>query len=234
MNVGEMLKRVRAMLLESALDCFYSPETLVGFLNEACRKHRADVVEADHDGEWLGEETTANYTASARWVALTTWSALGTPLKIHSVIRPGASTDLDAVVPYASPRGENLRAARFNDEFFYVLLGSKIGLRPLPTMATSLRILYTPPILPMVHTGNIGTPPVLWDVYEPPWLPDHYELLCAYAAVQAAISEDKPIGDLARRHSQLEEKLYNFVGAARQGTAPAHVKVTSRSRYLYG
>jgi hypothetical protein len=221
LTVEEMLLLLEADLDEQ-LSAFYGGTNQGGraatsrWLREAYSNLYGKVVDADKSGEWLGAQTTANYTGGATSMPLTTWSATGLPLRIYDL---RAGSERIPLVPILDWEDMALRLGSdylSATSYLATIYGGALRLSPVPTAALSLTLRYAPPATKLYYepvAGAIPAPPGAgtWLAYVPPFIPDHYEAIPALAVVLALMAEKCPCGEQQQRAGWLERDLLSFV-----------------------
>lgn len=215
---------------------FYTPTKALIWLNAIYRHLRYKILEEDPQGQHLATEADATYPANTRWQAfsgagLGHWTTAGRPLKIFDVrvISAINANEVGIQIPVKDTREEEA----FVDSYYgrYLLLdGDNIGYRDsgvAPSSTAVLRIRFSPPATAMT-SGALAV--------VPPFIPDFYELIALKAAVHAASSEDKPIGDLATLSDDMERSLVAYLAQGRSSNTRPEVRVSEDtvSMYDYG
>jgi hypothetical protein len=199
---------------------------LCRWLDEAYATLWASIVDSDVKGEWTGAKTTANYTANAPSMPLSTWSPNGEPLRIFSLW-----TAAKAVIPFVNAQDlPDLLSAGSTQQVAY-MLGGDLYLEPPPTSTTALTMIYSPPSV-QLHSGAVGDVlpalpgGVLWPAYVPRFPQNHYWAIPAYAVVLAEMAEAKPSAEHKQRAAMLERALLDTVSKVRQNQTLPGVRVS--------
>lgn len=232
MTTVELIALVYQLLGEDGAG-FYTDTKVLRALNLAYRQLRHLVLRYDHDGLFLSTWADATYPANTMWqdfsgAGAEHWTTLGTPLKIYQcrIISALNARELGTPIAIVPVRQEYEYANRYNDTYLVEYAG-KIGLRTNgvpPGSATLLRIKFAPPITALAGGGS----PVNAE-----FIPDFYELIGMQAAVYLAVSEDKPINDLARAADNLQEQLIDHLSVARTNYERPEITVDWETEQFY-
>ncbi len=240
LNMDEMLLAMERDLDEQG-GAFYGGTNQPGrvamsrWLREAYSTLWAAVVDRDEKGQWTGAKTTADYTGAAPSMPLTTWSALGEPLRIFSLWNAART-----VIPFVDAQDiPDLRGAGDSTQVAYIL-GGDLYLDPPPASTVALTMIYSPPAVKL-YSGAAGDttpappgpPGTLWTAYVPRFPPDHYDAIPAYAVVLAEMAEAKPSAEHRQRAAMLERALLDTIMKVRQNQTLPGVRVASRHDYRY-
>lgn len=235
-TVTELLASMDRDLAESSGTWYGGYDELVGWLNESFDYHMNIVKEDDPDGRYVGDSATADYTADAVTMPLTTWvdPAPSDILEVGLATSGEQSTKLDFIDYHRRRWWEE----HHTNQMAWFLRGDDIGLVPAPGSDTSLELSYFKSGYKLYKPGTLDPLPPgggTWATHKPAWFDGHYPLLAAYAVVLAAISEGLPPRDFQARHRNLEDSFRRYLSRRRQRQDRDRIEVANPNDFAcYG